>query len=394
MSRRVDLVFPRFKILSGAERLILELAAGLRRAGHRPRVVCHRFDPSCRALLADGVELETTGIRIDWTSNRYLNAAFDYARVGALGRRIDRSVDAVVLYGPALRLAPRLVGWTPPRPAVVYHCFEPPRVLYQDRDDVLSRAGMARWPLRLGLAAYRRLDRRLVRVAEAVTASGPYAAERIRDVYGREATPITHGIARTRLDAPAGPELPPADLITVNYLHPRKRVDRIVRALAALPDDLGDTVLEIVGDGPERAALEALASSLGVGERVRFAGFVDEARLADHYRRASCYVHAAREESFGLSVIEAAYCGLPVVAAAEGGVVDNVVDGETGYLRDASPESLAAGITAVLRRPDRGRALGAAGRVHVDRYYRWERGVEDLITAVDRASAARDRMET
>lgn len=388
---RIDLVFPRFKVLSGAERLILELAAGLVRAGHVPRVVCHVFDPSCRALLPAEVEVAVTGARLDWTRNRYVNAAFDYLRATRLGRLVVSGADAAVLYGPALRLVPTLTKRRPPRPAVVYHCFEPPRVLYQDRDDVLARSGPARWPLAAALSLYRRVDRRLVARAEAVTASGPYAARRVRQVYGREAIPITHGLARERLDAPADVERGSGpSLVTVNYLHPRKRVDLVLRAVAALPAKLGRLGLTVVGEGPERPALEDLARELGLGERVRFAGFVPEASLPAYYRGAECYVHAAREESFGLSVIEAAYCGLPVVAVAEGGVVDNVRDGETGVIVEATPEALAAGIAAVLTRPDRGRALGARGHEMVDRRYSWDRGVEDLLTAVGSALRVRD----
>ena len=66
ISRRVDLVFPRFKLLSGAERAILGLAQALAKAGHRPRIVCHQFDDSCRERLAEGVELVTSGARLDF----------------------------------------------------------------------------------------------------------------------------------------------------------------------------------------------------------------------------------------------------------------------------------------------------------------------------------------
>lgn len=397
MTMHIDMVFPRFKILSGAERLILELAGGLARAGHRPRLIAHRFDDSCRELLASGVELAVTGARLDWTGNRYLNALFDYGRARGLHRRVDPGAGAVILYGPALRLAPALLRRRPPRPAVIYHCFEPPRALYQDRDDVLARAGILAPALGPALGLYRRIDRRLVGRVEAITASGPYAAARVRQVYGREAVPITHGLARERLDAPAADPVPAADptapgptLLTVNYLHPRKRVDLVIRALARLPGALSEATLEVVGDGPERGALEALAARLGVRDRVRFAGFVAERELPAHYRRAECYVHAAREESFGLSVIEAAYCGLPVVAVAEGGVIGNVRDGETGRLVEATAEALAAGIAEVLGAPDRGRAMGAAGRRWVDARYRWELGVQDLLGAIRIAQEARD----
>ena len=103
--RRIDLVFPRFKLLSGAERAILGLAEGLARGGHAPRIVCHQFDDSCRPRLAPGVELVVGGARLDWTGNRYLNAVFDYSRTLRLGKLLDPEADFRVFFGPALLLA-------------------------------------------------------------------------------------------------------------------------------------------------------------------------------------------------------------------------------------------------------------------------------------------------
>ena len=379
----IDLVFPRFKLLSGAERTVLELAGGLARAGHRPRIICHQFDQSCNELRQRGVEIVVSGTRLDWFRNRYLNAIFDYASVGRLRRWLNPDADAVVLFGPALRLASQLQRSN--GPAVVYHCFEPPRVLYQDRADVLARAGATRFLLAPALALYRRLDRRLVHVPGAITTAGPYAAARVKAVYGRDAVPITHGVGRAALDD-SSVEVTPVSLVTVNYLHPRKRVDLALRALALLEEPLGNDrrppTLRIVGDGPERRTLERLALELGVSARVHFAGFVPGAELGANYRAARCYLHTAREESFGLSVIEAAYCGLPTVAVAEGGVVDNVVPDETGCLTEASPEALAEGIVGVLADPRRAERMGAAGRALVDDRYTWERGTVDLLSAV------------
>jgi glycosyltransferase involved in cell wall biosynthesis len=381
--RRIDLVFPRFKLLSGAERLILELAGALAARGHLPRIVCHHFDSTCQPLLAPGVQLAESGVRLDWFANRYLNAVFDYVRVGGLRPLLDPKAAGRVLYGPALRLLDPTADV-----AQVYHCFEPPRALYQDREAILDRSGLARWPLTVALNGYLRIDRALVARAPVITASGPFAAGRIGEIYGLPATPITHGLARRTLNAHRDLPREAARLVAVNYLHPRKRVDMIIDALALLPETTpaGRAVtLEIVGAGPESEDLRRRARERGVSSRVSFAGFVAEADLAAHYRRAGCYVHAAREESFGLSVIEAAYCELPVVAVAEGGVVDNVRDGETGVLTEATPESLAAGIRSVLWSPDCGRMMGKQGHAWVDARYTWDRGAEDLLGAIDRA---------
>jgi glycosyltransferase involved in cell wall biosynthesis len=396
----VDLVFPRFKLLSGAERAILGLAEGLAAQGWSPRIVCHQFDDTCRPRLAAGVELVVSGARLDFTGNRYLNAMFDYSRTLRLGTLLDPRAAFRVFFGPGLLLA----WWHQGRnrrafiPSI-YYCWEPPRVLYQDREEVLRRIGALRWPMAAALAAYGRLDRRMVRKVDAVVTSSPFAAERIAQCYGRSAGVITLGIDRDRLDA-ARPAVStgaaasggapnaarPPRLLTVNYLHPRKRVDLIIEAAAELmsrfPAGATDRpVLTVIGDGPERANLEALAARLGIADRVEFAGFVAESELPGYYWDATCYVHATRDESFGLSVIEASYCGRPIVAVDEGGVRDTVDDGVTGYRVAATPTAIADAVARVLWAPDGGAELGAAGRAKIAAQFRWSRGAEDLVRA-------------
>lgn len=395
--QRIDLVFPRFKLMSGAERAILGLAEGLARGGHAPRIVCHQFDESCRARLASGVELAVGGARLDWTGNRYLNAVFDYSRTLKLGRLLDPRADFRVFFGPALLLAWRCMRRS--RKAAtpsIYYCWEPPRALYQDREEVLRRIGWLRLPMAVGLAAYRRLDRRMVDTVDAVITSSPFAAAQIKACYGRPATVITLGIDRDRLDsgrhdAVAGPPR----LLTVNYLHPRKRVDLIVRAVAELASraEFSEApvagpqrapLLTIVGDGPERDTLESLAAGLGIADIVEFIGFVADEELPHYYWDATCYVHATRDESFGLSVIEAAYCGRPIVAVDEGGVRDTVEEGVTGYRVGASAVAIADGIARVLATPDGGAQLGAAGRAKITTEFRWSRGADDVLGVASR----------
>lgn len=394
--RRIDLVFPRFKLLSGAERAILGLAQALAAAGHRPRIVCHQFDDSCRERLAEGVELVVSGTRLDFSRNRYVNAVFDYTRTLKLASALDVDADFSVFFGPALLLAWRRIGRR--RRAgkpTLYYCWEPPRALYQDRRAVLERLGLLRWLMTLALAAYRRLDRRMVAAMDAVVTSSPFAAQQIEACYGRPATVITLGIDRQRLDAalPDGPSR--SRLLTVNYLHPRKRVDLIIEAAAELEAALAamgyleePPLLVVVGDGPERDRLRELAAKRGIGDRVEFAGFVADHDLPLYYWETTCYVHATRDESFGLSVIEASYCACPVVAVDEGGVQDTVEDGVTGYRVAATPAALADGIAKVLGAHDAGASLGAAGCAKISSVYRWSRGAEHLLGAATAVEAS------
>jgi glycosyltransferase involved in cell wall biosynthesis len=143
-------------------------------------------------------------------------------------------------------------------------------------------------------------------------------------------------------------------LLSTARLVPQKGIDDAVRALPQLP---ADTVLVVLGEGPERAALERLAGELGVGDRVFLPGRVPD--VAAWLRRAAVYVHPARWEGFGLGVLEAMLAGLPVVATRVSSLPELVADGDTGLLvpRDDAP-ALAEAVAQALERPE----LGAAGR--------------------------------
>ena len=392
---RIDLVFPRFKLLSGAERAILGLAGALVEAGHAVRIVCHQFDESCRPRVPSGVEVACTDARLDWTNNRYLNAGADYARTLSLRHVLDPRASLYLLFGPSLPLAWQLSRRGPDRAPVLYYCWEPPRALYQDRELVLERLGWQRVLLAPMLSAYAGLDRALVRQADRVCTSSPFAASRIEAIYERPATVITLGIDRERLDRARTETRPtPPRVLTVNYLHPRKRADLFIAAAAAF--GAGEASAEqprwiIVGDGPERARLEALSRELGVADQVEFAGFVPDDDLPKYYAAASCYLHAGLEESFGLSVVEAAYCGCPVVAVDEGGVQETIEDGVTGHLVPPTARDLAQAVQSVLTKHDMGRAMGAAGHDRISRAYRWQQGAADIIDLAETVNPLKTR---
>jgi glycosyltransferase involved in cell wall biosynthesis len=165
--------------------------------------------------------------------------------------------------------------------------------------------------------------------------------------YGLDEPPAAWG-GNPRDTVPEGARI----LLSTSRLTPQKGVDVAVRALPGLPDD---TVLVVLGDGPERAPLEALARQLGVESRVFLPGRVPD--VAAWLRRASVYVHPARWEGFGLAVLEAMVCGLPVVATRVSSLPELVADGDTGVLVPVDdPQALARGIDRALAEPELGRA--------------------------------------
>ena len=146
-------------------------------------------------------------------------------------------------------------------------------------------------------------------------------------------------------------ELPEGKLVvTVSRLVPQKGLNVAVEAMAGI-----DATLVVLGEGPERERLGELARTRGV--RLLLPGRIGD--VAAVLRRADVLVHPARWEGFGLALLEAMLCGLPVVASRVSSIPEIVVDGETGVLVPPDdPTALAASLARVLADPG---DLGARG---------------------------------
>ena len=171
---------------------------------------------------------------------------------------------------------------------------------------------------------------------------------------------------------------------TVKVLAPKYGIDTLICAFALLPPEhAGEALaLRIVGDGPQRAELQALAAALKVSGRIQFIGAVPHAEVPVQLCGFDIFVAASRldSESFGVAVIEASACGLPVVVTRAGGLPEVVRDGETGLIvpRD-DPPALAAAMRRLVEDPALRARLGTAGRAWVQREYEWSACVRRMV---------------
>ena len=137
---------------------------------------------------------------------------------------------------------------------------------------------------------------------------------------------------------------------------------------------------QIVGDGPRRHALEALAAARGLATHMEFLGHREDVpRLL---ASADAFVLSSRSEAFPNSAIEAMAAGLPVVASAVGGLLDLIDHGRTGLLvPPTDPERLAATLRSLIDDPARAASIGDAARAEVHQRYSFDRMIasfEDL----------------
>lgn len=157
------------------------------------------------------------------------------------------------------------------------------------------------------------------------------------------------------------------DLIFVGRLAPIKRVDLFLECVQRLRHEWPDIRAAVIGDGAERAALEALAVKLGITGSVHFAGRHSE--VTPWLQRSKIFVLTSDSEGLSLSLIEAMLCGLPAVVSRVGDLPDLVSDGVNGCLvEERSGAAFAGSISALLRDPGRYQAMSHAARQSAQQY--------------------------
>jgi len=169
-------------------------------------------------------------------------------------------------------------------------------------------------------------------------------------------------------------------IVCVGRLVHRKGQDRLIEALPQILQEVPNTVLLFVGEGPRRKALEVLINKYRVGESVRFVGRVQYADLPTYLRLGDIFAMPSRSRFFGLEVeglgivyLEASSTGLPVIGGASGGAPDAVLDGETGLVVDGTnPSAIAHAAITLLNNPDRSAAMGRRGREWAVENWSWK----------------------
>ncbi|HUX68206.1 MAG TPA: glycosyltransferase [Terriglobales bacterium] len=361
--------------VGGAERCLLSLAASLDRARFSPEVLVGSPGPLLALLAADAIPAELVPLppalrRLSrshpnpglaaklaplWQAPLYLRRL---ARAGA--RRHPALIHS---NGVKMHYCSALLRrhWNAP---LLWHLHDFP-----------AGADAAREPLSSRLL--RRLSRQVTlaiansaAVAQAHAARYPRLAPRLRVV--------PNGVNLEQLQGGDGAalrarwQLPPQALVIgmVAIFAPWKGQEIFLRAARRVLEHapatrfvlVGDDIYDTTGHGGRRQELEALARELGLGEAVRFPGFVGD-EIASAYAALDVMVHASTApEPFGRTVIEAMAAGVPVIAAAAGGMLEVVEDGVSGLLTPPGDEAaLAQAMLALAADPARRRQLAANG---------------------------------
>lgn len=338
----------------GAEQHLHEIFGRLAGRGHAVTLLCGGWPGCAPEATLDGMRVVRAGTR--HTFPFVVRRAWERVRAEARPELLVEDINKVPLWTPRWRGAPPVV-------AVVPHLFG--GTAFQEAPLPLAAAvWLAERPIPL---VYRGIPFEAISESTADDLAG-------RGIPRAKVRVIYCGIDSARFTPDAGARAARPTFAYLGRLKRYKGVDLVIRAFAAMTQrDTRDATLEIAGTGDDRPRLERLVASLDLGARVRFLGFVSEADKRALLRRAWGLAFASPKEGWGITNLEAAACGTPVVASDSPGLRESVRDGETGYLvPHGDVGAMAAALDRLAASPDLVRTLGERGRIFAETFT-WER---------------------
>jgi glycosyltransferase involved in cell wall biosynthesis len=340
----------------GAEIHLHEIFGRIARSGHDVDLLCGGWSGSPDRATLDGIEVYRAGTRYTYPFVAHSN----YRR-----RLAARQHDVVIedlnkapLYTPLWRL-PRLVG-------LVHHLFGSTAFR-----EVAAPLAAALWIAERPIGSlYRNLP------FEAVSESTADDLAR-RGVRRENVRVIYNGVDSTKYTPDATERSPSPRFLYLGRIKRYKGIDILIRAMSKLQDT--GAVLEVAGTGGYRPELEKLVASLGLEAQVRFLGFVSEEEKLHLFRCAWACVLASPKEGWGISNMEAAASGTPVVASDSPGIRESVRNAETGFLvPHGDIDAFAAALRRLVNDKTLVARLGDAGRRFAERFT-WERSASETI---------------
>ncbi|MGI8546672.1 MAG: glycosyltransferase family 4 protein [Gemmatimonadaceae bacterium] len=334
----------------GAELHLHEVFGRIAQSGHEVDLLCSGFAGAPPHTMLDGIRVHRVGSRFTFP----LHARRAYT---ALTRA--REYDVVV---EDLNKVPLFTKrWDPNRLVVLTHHLFGATAFREESVPIATATWLAERPL---AAAYRSVPFQAVSQStrdDLVLRGIP--ADRIEVIY--------NGVDVTSL-RPDPDERSTIPLFSyLGRLKRYKRVDLVIRAFALL--DRPDARLEIAGKGDDRDRLEGLVAKLKLDDRVRFLGFVSDREKEELLRRSWATVLASPKEGWGISNLESAACGTPVIAADSPGIRESVIDGDTGFLVPGSDvAAYAAAMRGLVESPELVTTLGRNARRFAETFT-WDR---------------------
>ena len=353
----------------GAEQHLHHILAGAVAAGHEVELVCSAYAGAPASDTIDGVCIRRRG---DWRVANFILPVVVRARLKAESwDLLIEDINKIPFYTP-------LYAGRVPVLAMVPHLFG--RTIYRETNPLAATYVWAgEWPLPV---VYRNTWFEVISpsTADDLVSRG-LSRDRIEMIYC--------GLDHDRFSLAEPPPRPEHPLVVCwSRLKRYKSTDVAIRAFAHIRDELPEAEMLVMGEGPDESRLRQLVNRLDLDDHVRFTGHLPWDELVRTLHRAHLCLNPSPKEGWGLTVVEANQCGVPVVASDRPGLRDSVRDGQTGLLVPyGDARAMAQAALQLLHDRDLLACFRDAARTWAGSFS-WQRCVRESLDLCERVAAS------
>ncbi len=336
--------------IGGGEKLILTLARGL-----GADVITTDVDADSVSKMGfEDVNIISLGSTVKMPPLKQISASFKFAMCD-----YSKEYDFFIFSGNWAHFAAKRHGPN------MWYCFTPARAFYDLYDTFLQRQSfITRQFFKIWVALHEPVSRKFVNYIDHVVTISANVQQRIKKYYGRESVIVYPAIDISKYQFEKSGDF----WLSVNRLYPEKRVELQIEAFGRMPGEK----LIIVGGYAEADHALPYAKHIRTNllDNVELFGAVSEDELVDMYARCKGFITTSLDEDFGMTPIEAMASGKAVVAMNEGGCLETVINGSTGYLVDADVNEIVNAVEYISRNPSifKEKCIEHARKFDVDRF--------------------------
>jgi len=376
---KIAVFHPRFDRIGGAELFIVKIAEELRKRGHKVDVYAIRVSPIFKGVK----QLSSLA-----SCKIFHNLAIDFVGINLLGwsflkvlRKDNYDIINPHHYpAPLISVLLKKLGFT--KAKIVWMCHEPKGLLYERDKSYLGFSQLESKIVHYSIFPLRWLDQWSIRNVDAIISNSENTQLRVKEIYKRDSfivNPAVHSNLFNPSNIDTNEYLTDKKcLLAVGRLVAEKNFDFLIRAFKRIIEVYPNTVLRIVGAGPEKEYLDSLIQSLSLEKYIELLPPVSEKDLVKLYAACDLFVHSMKDEPWGMVLLEAMSMKKPVVAIDSTGPKEIVIDGQTGYLVSFSLNEFTEKVIELLTSPGKARKMGEEGRKRVMRDFCWANAAQKM----------------
>ncbi|MGZ7208618.1 MAG: glycosyltransferase family 4 protein [Methanobacterium sp.] len=352
----------------GGERRYFEIAKRLVERGYHVDVICMKIEGVDNNELIEGINIHHIGPKIK--DPPYRNAFnFIHFIISAYLWILKKNYDLIDTQ-TFVPLLPGFLGARIKRIPVIGTIH-----------DVSSGEG-DQWLIHSKLASF--FEKFLLRLPfdQIITVSDATKNSLVQKygVKSRRIKVIPNGVDLKLVDSISKEEKEKDSVIYVGRLAPHKHVDDLINAINSLKKDFKDLNLKIIGEGTQKDNLIKLVNNLNLNGRVDFLSNIEYSEVIRNMKNSAILVLPSTREGFGMVLVEANACNLPVIAYNSGGVVEVIEDKKNGFLVEPrNNNELIQKIRFLLQNEDIAREMGVYGRKKAEKLFNWDKIVDRIV---------------